>query len=79
MARLAAGETSPMILSRSERAEPITAESAVVVDFQAHKARQRELRMDAAAHRAAAALARCEAGRGDWRDVVAALVAPFNP
>lgn len=68
-----------MILSRSERVQPATAESAVIIDFEAHKAHRHELRMDAAAHRAAAALARCEAGRGDWRELMAALVAPFNP
>ena len=67
------------ILSRSEPLEAARAESAVIIDFETHKARHRHLQFDAAAHRAAAALARCEAGRGDWRELMAELVAPFNP
>lgn len=68
-----------MILNRSERLEPAEAGNAVVLDFEAHKTRRRELTLEAAASRAAHALARHEAGRGDWRELMAALIAPFNP
>lgn len=68
-----------MTLNRSKLAEPAQTGGALIVDFEAAKARRQELRLEAAAHRAAVALARCEAGHDDWRALMAALVAPFNP
>jgi hypothetical protein len=52
---------------------------AVVIDFEAQKAARLERRLDAAAPTAAVALARLDAGQGEWRALAAALVAPFNP
>jgi hypothetical protein len=69
-----------MILNRHERAEQRASDCAVIFDFAAYKERRQALAADeAAARRAALELARCEAGEGDWRALMAALVAPFNP
>ena len=68
-----------MSLNHSVRVEPVGDLGAVVLDFEAHRARRQQLRLEAAAPGAAMALARCEVGRGDWRELMAALIAPFNP
>ena len=65
--------------NRSARAEPAHVASAVVIDFEARRVERLQQRLDAAAPRAEAALARLEAGCGDWRELVTALVAAFNP
>ena len=55
----AAGEMVRMSLNHSVRVEPVGDLGAVVLDFEAHRARRQQLRLEAAAPGAAMALARC--------------------
>ncbi len=68
-----------MIPIRSEPAEGCAGAGAVVIDFEAQRAARLQRRLDAAAPAGARALARLDSGRADWRELAAALVAPFNP
>lgn len=60
--------------------DPAAAKCAEVLDLNAFRAANRTGPCEGAAlTAAAAALSRLEVGAGDWTQLAAALVAPFNP
>jgi hypothetical protein len=67
-----------MKLNHSERLAQSETRTAMVVSFEAEVRKRQQQRADEAAAPAAVALAEFRAGRAEFRDVIAALIAPFN-
>lgn len=67
-----------MLQPNRESAPLERVDTALVVDFEAAKARRHDQRLADAEGKAAHALAEFQAGSGSLSDVLAALVAPFN-